>query len=238
MNSDYYIVSREDLVSIADAIREKCLINTDLVLPTGFISAVTGGVGWTTNGIANGSEPSGDIVYTGTTMISGAFAYRTAITSLKAINLSSAFGANMFAGMTAMEVAVIKSTNTSRNNAWFNNCSKLASLDFQYGGSQLGQTAFQNCTLLTTLIIRNPALMQMWGGTGIFNGTPFASNGTGGTLYVPSALISSYETASNWSTILGYANNQIKSIESTHTDPNAPIDLTLYYADGTLIQTT
>jgi hypothetical protein len=31
------------------------------------------------------------------------------------------------------------------------------------------------------------------------------------------------------------ANNQIKSIESTHADPNAPIDLTLYYADGTPI---
>lgn len=35
-----------------------------------------------------------------------------------------------------------------------------------------------------------------------------------------------------------YTNNQIKSIESTHTDPNAPIDFTLYYADGTPIPTT
>ena len=57
-------------------------------------------------------------------------------------------------------------------------------------------------------------------------------------LYVPNDLISSYQSASNWSTILGYANNQIKSIESTHTDPNAPIDLTLYYIDGTPIPTT
>ena len=68
-----------------------------------------------------------------------------------------------------------------------------------------------------------------------FNNTPFASGKAGGTLYVPQALMSSYQGATNWSTILGYATNQIKSIESTHTDPTAPIDLTLYYVDGTPI---
>lgn len=93
---------------------------------------------------------------------------------------------------------------------------------------------FQKCAKLGSFIIRHSSTLAL-ADLNAFNNTPFASGGSGGTLYVPSALISSYQSATNWSTILGYANNQIKSIESTHTDPNAPIDLTLYYADGTPI---
>lgn len=60
------------------------------------------------------------------------------------------------------------------------------------------------------------------------NGTPFASGGTGGTLYVPNALKSSYQSASNWSTILGYATNSIQAIEGSYYET--------HYADGTVIQ--
>ena len=105
--------------------------------------------------------------------------------------------------------------------------------------SQLGGgSGFINDTNLTMVVLRRAASVPSIGNINYFNNTPFKSGGTGGTLYVPSALISSYQSASNWSTILGYTNNQIKSIESTHTDPTAPIDLTLYYVDGTLIPTT
>lgn len=100
-----------------------------------------------------------------------------------------------------------------------------------------GGSGFINDTNLTMLVLRHSTVPSL-GNINYFNNTPFKSGGTGGTLYVPASLISSFQSASNWSTILGYANNQIKSIESTHTDPDAPIDLTLYYADGTLIPTT
>ena len=56
----------------------------------------------------------------------------------------------------------------------------------------------------------------------------FASGGTGGTLYVPQALIASYQSATNWSTILGYANNQILPIEGSIYETQ--------YADGTPIE--
>lgn len=88
---------------------------------------------------------------------------------------------------------------------------------------------------LKTLILRKANSICTLANINAFTSTRFESSGLGGTLYVPSALVSSYQSATNWSTILGYTNNQIKSIESTHTDPNAPIDLTLYYADGTPI---
>ena len=34
-----------------------------------------------------------------------------------------------------------------------------------------------------------------------FNNTPFASGETGGTVYVPQALIEDYKIATNWSTL-------------------------------------
>lgn len=115
---------------------------------------------------------------------------------------------------------------------FFQNCAKLAYFDAR--SQNFKNSVFDGCSILNVVVIRNASVCAL-ASTGAFNGTPFASNGAGGTLYVPSSMIASYQGATNWSTILGYANNQIKSIESTHTDPTAPIDLTLYYADGTPI---
>ena len=113
----------------------------------------------------------------------------------------------------------------------------LTTCDFGVGLNSVGASAFSGASSFTTLIIRKASVASL-SDISAFKNTPFRSGKAGGTLYVPNDLISSYQSASNWSTILGYTNNQIKSIESTHTDPNAPIDLTLYYADGTLIPTT
>lgn len=118
------------------------------------------------------------------------------------------------------------------NTGTFRNCTKLASVDLgkstltdnsQYMGAQ----QFSGCSLLSLLILRNPKVLTI-GNINTFNGTPFASNGTGGTLYVPQSLISSYQSASNWSTILGYANNQILPIEGSIYETQ--------YADGTPIE--
>lgn len=115
-------------------------------------------------------------------------------------------------------------------------CPNLEKVDLGTGG-RLSGNAFNGSTKMNFLVIRGSAV-AMLSSTNVFTGTPFASGGTGGTLYVPNSILSSYQSSTNWDTILSYANNQIRSIESTHTDPNAPIDLTLYYADGTLIPTT
>lgn len=121
-------------------------------------------------------------------------------------------------------------------NAFFQECSNLEAVDLAISGFQQGDH-FKNCAKLSVVVLRHSSVVTL-SGTGTFSNSPFASGKSGGTLYVPSSLISSYQSATNWSTILGYTNNQIKSIESTHTDPNAPIDLTLYYADGTTIPTS
>lgn len=85
---------------------------------------------------------------------------------------------------------------------------------------------FSEDLLLDTLIIRKSSVVSI-NNVNEFNLTKFDSGGTGGTLYVPSALISSYQSASNWSTVLAYANNSIEAIEGSYYET--------HYADGTLI---
>ena len=117
----------------------------------------------------------------------------------------------------------------------FNGCSALAYADFgdEYatvGSIGIGASFFNNCTALKTLILRTTSKVVPLSVSTALNGSPFASDKSGGTLYVPSALISSYQSATNWSTILGYANNSIEAIEGSQYEN--------YYADGTPIPTT
>ena len=106
------------------------------------------------------------------------------------------------------------------------NNSSLTACDI-LGGSKLGGSqVFANCALLDTLILRANSVLTLTQ-INCFTNTKFASDGTGGTLYVPSSLIASYQAAANWSTILGYANNSIVAIEGTYYET--------HYADGTTI---
>lgn len=120
-------------------------------------------------------------------------------------------------------------------------CRSLIGVD--YGGSPtssqgfIRNTGYEKSTKLKHMVLRGSTVWTL-SNIGNFNNTPFASGKAGGILYVPADLISSYQAATNWSTILGYANNQIKSIESTATDPDSPVNLTTYYIDGTPIPTT
>lgn len=79
-----------------------------------------------------------------------------------------------------------------------NGCGKLQIMDCGQSNITNG-FSFQNCTALRTLILRKTSGVQTlnaWSANcmgGIYN------NPTASTIYVPSALISSYQTASNWS---------------------------------------
>ena len=179
-------------------------------------------------------------------------------TSLQTVNLPNitTIGSSAFASCTNLRSVTFLNCVTVNTNAFQNctnanfktvvlpKCTNLKNTVFRYDSylktlDMLGGAIEQNPLLNTrdfdTWIIRKTDDIVPLPSITNFSSNKFAENSTGGTLYVPSALISSYQSATNWSTILGYTNNQIKSIESTHTDPNAPIDLTLYYADGTPI---
>ena len=75
-------------------------------------------------------------------------------------------------------------------------------------------SAFNNCTVFDTLVLRNNALVTL-ANINAFTNTPFASGGTGGTVYVPQALIEQYQQATNWSTLYAAGTCEFVAIEGS-----------------------
>lgn len=163
-------------------------------------------------------------------------------TGLVSVSAPVAFwiGAGAFQNCSNLPYAIFPAGQVMYTST-FASCAKLLAADF--GGSPNStdgfcrSSIFSNCSKLNVLVLRGNTVWPL-SNINVFYNTPFASGKAGGTLYVPASLISSYQSATNWSTILGYSTNSIKSIESTATDPDAPLDLTTHYADGSLIPTT
>lgn len=136
-------------------------------------------------------------------------------------------GRNVFSECTGMKILVVPAVTIEDRYPYADN-NVLETLDrgpsapdFNYGYT------FSENLHFTTLILRKSSVVAL-PNLNCFNMTPFADDGTGGVLYVPQSLISSYQSAANWSTILGYANNQILAIEGSQYEN--------YYADGTPIE--
>ena len=153
------------------------------------------------------------------------------LSSISFPKLSTGSGMLLFQNCSKLTAVAFPSLIGFRNQGQFNGCKGLLAADLGSPGvnasnSISSQKMFEGCSSLDTLVLRYSTVKTM-GAINTFNGTPFASGGTGGTLYVPAALISSYQSATNWSTILGYANNSIQAIEGSQYEN--------YYADGTPI---
>lgn len=162
----------------------------------------------------------------------------------------------IFTGCTKLKTVVMDWKNMTRlGTAIFQNCSALEKTEFvlpkvtssvygyfitnnshitkfDIGGkatsvNNIAANAFNGCTNLNTVIIRDSSIRAL-GNISAFTNTPFASGKAGGTLYVPSSLVSTYEAATNWKTILDYETNNIASIEGSPYES--------YYADGTTIE--
>ena len=114
-------------------------------------------------------------------------------------------GDSAFYNCTALATANFQVATSIKDNA-FNSCVALATADFPLVTS-INTRAFQYCRNLTTLILRNAERIADLLSTSALENTPIKS-GTG-YIYVPSALVDSYKSASNWSNF----GNQIRAIE-------------------------
>ena len=89
----------------------------------------------------------------------------------------------------------------SINQMAFAYCSILASASFQWCKS-IGSSAFLRCSRLSVLRLMSSAVCSLLN-SNAFSSTPFAGYSTyfSGTpiIYVPSSLLASYKTATNWS---------------------------------------
>lgn len=145
--------------------------------------------------------------------------------SIKLPSLTSIWN-YFFNGCVKLKTVVLPKLNNSRSNN-FNNCTALKSIDIgnkDQNGMSLTANYWKGLAALDTVILRYKTICGL-SDISVFANTPFASGGSGGTLYVPSELLETYQAASNWSTILGYENNNIVAIEGSVYE-NA-------YADGT-----
>lgn len=143
-------------------------------------------------------------------------------------------GPQAFAGVSKAKIMAFPVLSSVSNGCFGWNStvtrSELEVLDL--GGSDSEASIANNAfvsTSLRVLILRNSSITQL-ANIGAFLRTPFASDGAGGTIYVPRELISAYQAAVNWSTILGIENNSILSIEGSEYEHN--------YADGTPVPVT
>lgn len=82
----------------------------------------------------------------------------------------------------------------------FSRCNVLAVVDLGII-SNIGGNVFAEDSNLKTIILRKTDSITTLGAVNAFTSTPFATNGSGGTVYVPQALIEQYQTATNWVTL-------------------------------------
>ena len=96
-----------------------------------------------------------------------------------------------------------------------NACQQLAFCDI---GSTTGiaASAFANCYALETLVLRKTASVCTLANVSAFLNTPMRGyDGKTGKVYVPSALIESYKTATNWKTLYNAGTVEFLAIEGS-----------------------
>ena len=96
---------------------------------------------------------------------------------------------------------------TSVEGSTFYKCTKLKKADLG-AVTSIGASGFINCSALVTVILRYSGGVVSLANTNAFSSTPVKSGGTG-YVYVPSALVDSYKSATNWSSFA----TQIRAIE-------------------------
>lgn len=160
-----------------------------------------------------------------TSVGSGGFANVTGCTNVtlpSVLNLSgSAFSDSTVQYVYLPKVAALASS------IWANSALKRADFgqNLMSTSLKIAASTFKNATNFTELILRgtsnNGVGVIPLNNVNAFAGTPFANGGSGGTIYVPRALVSAYKSATNWSTILGYGSGQQNQILALEDSPYA-----------------
>lgn len=138
--------------------------------------------------------------------------------------------AGTFTGCTALERIALPG-NTSCYTKTFSGCTSLKAVDFGKRTQFYREQIFLNDAMLTTIVLRGNTLTSLTY-TNVFDGTPFASGGTGGTIYIPKTLYDElstgssldYKAATNWSTFDSYGTITWAQIEGSEYEH--------YYVDG------
>lgn len=110
------------------------------------------------------------------------------------------------------------------NNTTFQRCFSLPILDFPSLTSIAGSNTFKQCAILDTILLRTESGVVSLSNGNDFTNTPFTT-GTGGKIYVPRALISAYQTATNWSSLYALGKCEFLAVEDVTVDGTATGEL-------------
>lgn len=95
---------------------------------------------------------------------------------------------------------------TTINGSAFQGCTNLTTVSFPEC-TTIENNAFSNCQKLESVYLMGSSIPTL--GTGVFNSTPITVStylGYFGSIYVPSSLLASYKTVTNWAT---YSNRMV-----------------------------
>ncbi len=128
-------------------------------------------------------------------------------TKLVTVNLPNvtSLGSYAFYQCTALETVTLPKLTSVSTQTWYG-CTKLQRADCGQLGNISAQT-FNGCSVLTELILRKTDSICTLSNVNGVNNSPIGK-GTG-YVYVPSALVETYKTATNWSTF----ETQFRAIE-------------------------
>lgn len=141
-------------------------------------------------------------------------------------NLTRQANIQAFRDMPKLKKAFLPKMTTVDSGA-FLGCSALEVCDYGQA-SMLYSLTFGDCSKLKAVVLRKNSVLSVnvTSNNHSFRATPFI-NGTGGTVYVPKAQVSGYQSNSNWS---GLASTTIAAIqENLETLYDLGVDITDYY---------
>lgn len=118
-----------------------------------------------------------------------------ALTTFEAPNVTTLGSNGFYQCMKLASVTMPKVTTIP--SSCFGNCTGLTTADFT-ALTKIEGSAFGNTAKLVALILRGSSVVTL-SSTSVFSMSGIATTGKG-YIYVPAALLSSYQTASNWST--------------------------------------
>lgn len=207
------------LTSIGDSAFYSCANMTLSELPSGVVS-IGGYAFYQCNSITISELPSGVNV-----IASSAFQRCSNIRLISCDGALTTLGSGAFTGSSSypMQLAsasfpnmTISSLGTVFGNSSSSNaCRQLAFADIGKTKA-LAANAFANCNALQTLVLRRSDAVCTLSNVSALTNTPMRGyNSLTGTVYVPSALIETYKTAANWSTLYDGGTVEFVAIEGS-----------------------
>lgn len=222
------------LFSIANAIREKTGENSSLQFPDGFTEAIENYNDPRTKQLIERSikefaddtiEVIGDYSFhecynlstvnipNVTKIRKSAFSYCENLTYINCPNVTE-IKTYVFAGCTNLTKLEQPLYVDKGSQGAFLNCPALTTVELPVAIS-IHSECFQGCISLKTLILRRSDDICALTNMSAFTNSPFATDGSGGIVYVPQELITTYKQATNWSSLVTAGTCEFKPIEGS-----------------------